>query len=278
MGIIDSHHHLWDLNLFEYDWMPKDDNILRQSYLPIDLAPILEKNDVVGSVLVQADQAGGEAKFLIDCANEVPWIKGVVAWVDLQNENVGERLDELMGLGPLVGVRHQVEGEIDDNWLLRKSTIAGLKEVSDRNLTYDLLVKRHQLYQIPLLCEELPDLRMVLDHIAKPDILARAMQPWSDDIEKLGHFDNLFCKVSGMITEADQTNWTRFDLLPFVKHVREVFGIKRLMWGSDWPVVNLGKGLPEWITVTRKILDKLSTDEANAIANGTAQNIYKVSL
>ena len=276
MGIIDSHHHLWDLNLFEYDWMPKDDNILRQSYLPIDLAPILEKNDVVGSVLVQADQAGGEAKFLIDCANEVPLIKGVVAWVDLQNENVGESLDELMGLGPLVGVRHQVEGEIDDNWLLRKSTIAGLKEVSDRNLTYDLLVKRHQLYQIPLLCEELPDLRMVLDHIAKPDILARAMQPWSDDIEKLGHFDNLFCKVSGMITEADQTNWTRFDLLPFVKHVREVFGIKRLMWGSDWPVCLLAGSYEEVMEVALFAMGNMSTEEKDRFLSGTATEFYRL--
>ncbi|HCE76552.1 MAG TPA: amidohydrolase [Dehalococcoidia bacterium] len=276
MGIIDSHHHLWDLNLFEYDWMPKDDNILRQSYLPIDLAPILEKNDVVGSVLVQADQTGGEAKFLIDCANGVPWIKGVVAWVDLQNENVGESLDELMGLGPLVGVRHQVEGEIDDNWLLRKSTIAGLKEVSDRNLTYDLLVKRHQLYQIPLVCEELPDLRMVLDHIAKPDILARAMQPWSDDIEKLGHFDNLFCKVSGMITEADQTNWTRFDLLPFVKHVREVFGIKRLMWGSDWPVCLLAGSYEEVMEAALFAMGNMSTEEKDRFLSGTATEFYRL--
>lgn len=276
MGIIDSHHHFWDLNLFEYDWMPKGDSILRQTYLPIDLAPILKKNDVVGSVLVQADQTVGEAKFLIDCANQVPWIKGVVAWVDLQNEKVGESLDELMGLGPLVGVRHQVEGEIDENWLLRKSSITGLKEVSDRNLTYDLLVKRHQLYQIPLLCEELPDLRMVLDHIAKPDILGKAMQPWSEDIEKLGHFDNLFCKVSGMITEADQTNWTRLDLLPFVQHVRKVFGIRRLMWGSDWPVCLLAGSYQEVMESALFAMGNMSTEEKDRFFSGTATEFYRL--
>ena len=276
MGIIDSHHHLWDLDLFEYEWMPEDNSILRQSYLPVDLTPILEQNSVLGSVLVQADQTVEEAKFLLKCANDSPFIQGVVGWVDLQDEKVGDILDELMKLGPLVGVRHQVEEELDENWLLRKSTIAGLEEVSDRNLTYDLLVKSDNLYQIPLLCRELSDLKMVLDHMAKPNIRDGIFQPWSDDIEKLQPFKNIFCKVSGMITEADQTNWTSSDLVPFVQHIRKVFGIDRLMWGSDWPVCLLAGNYEEVMESALFAMGTMSIKERNRFLAGTATEFYRL--
>ena len=166
MEIVDSHHHLWDLDLFQYEWMPEDNTILRRSYLPSDLASILEQCSVSGSVVVQADQTVEEAKFLLECANDFPWIRGVVGWVNLQDEKVGDTLDELIKLGPLVGIRHQVEEEVDENWLLRKQTLDGLKELSDRDLSYDLLVKPIHIDQIPIVCKELPELRMVVDPVS----------------------------------------------------------------------------------------------------------------
>ena len=276
MEIIDAHHHLWDLDLFQYDWMPEDNPILRQSYVPDDLAPILEDCSVSGSVVVQADQTVEEAKFLLKCANDFPWIKGVVGWVDLQDERVGDTLDELIGLGPLVGIRHQVEEENDQEWLLRKQTLAGLKAVSDRNLSYDLLLKPVHLKQIPSLCDELPGLRMVVDHIAKPNIVEQELQPWSDLISKLHPYKNLFCKVSGMVTEADHNNWKPQDLRPYVQIVREVFGIDRLMWGSDWPVCLLAGDYREVMEAALFALGEISSEEAARFMSGSAEEFYRL--
>lgn len=276
MEIVDSHHHLWDLSLFQYEWMPEDNTILRQSYLPADLAPILEHCSVEGSVVVQADQTVEEAKFLLECANDFAWIRGVVGWVDLQDEKVGDTLDELMELGPLVGIRHQVEEEVDENWLLRKQTLAGLKELSNRNLSYDLLVKPIHLDQIPTVCNELPDLKMVVDHIAKPNIRDRVFQSWSDGISKLQPYNNLFCKVSGMVTEADHNNWTPQDLRPFVQQVRKVFGINRLMWGSDWPVCLLAGNYQEVMDAALFAMGDMSPQEKNRFLSGTAAEFYSL--
>ncbi len=278
MEIIYSHHHLWDLDLFQYDWMPEDNPILRQSYVPDDLAPILENYSVTGSVVVQADQTVEEAKFLLKCANDFPWIKGVVGWVDLQDESVGDTLDELMRLGPLVGIRHQVEEEVDREWLLKKRTLAGLKAVSDRDLSYDLLVRPIHLSQIPPVCDELPDLRMVVDHIAKPNIIDREFQPWSDAIYKLQSYKNLCCKVSGMVTEADHNNWKAQDFRPYVQTAREVFGINRLMWGSDWPVCLLAANYQEVMDAALFSIGEMSSEEKNRFMFGTAAEFYRLRL
>ena len=276
MEIIDSHHHLWDLDLFQYDWMPEDNTILRQSYVPDYLAPIFENFSISGSVVVQADQTVEEAKFLLKCANDFPWIKGVVGGVDLQDERVGDTLDELIGLGPLVGIRHQIEEEPDQEWLLREQTLAGLKAVSDRNLSYDLLVKPVHLKQIPSVCNELPDLKMVVDHIAKPNILDQELQPWSDLIYKLHPYENLFCKVSGMVTEADHNDWKPQDLLPYVQTVKEVFGIDRLMWGSDWPVCLLAATYKEVMDAALFALGEVSPEEKNRFMFGSAAEFYRL--
>tara|TARA_Y100000588_G_scaffold290193_1_gene308926 strand:+ start:57 stop:890 length:834 start_codon:yes stop_codon:yes gene_type:complete len=276
MEIIDSHHHLWDLNLFQYAWMPENNPILRQSYIPDDLAPIFETYSISGSVVVQADQTVEEAKFLLKCANDFPWIKGVVAWVDLQNESVGDTLDELIGLGPLVGIRHQIEEEPDQEWLLRGQTLAGLKAVSDRNLSYDLLVKPIHLSQIHFVCDELPDLRMVVDHIAKPNIAEQEFQSWFDLMLKLESYKNLFCKVSGMVTEADHHNWKPQDLYPYVQAVREVFGIERLMWGSDWPVCLLAANYKEVMDAALFALGEVSSEEKDRFMFGSAAEFYRL--
>lgn len=276
MEIIDSHHHLWDLDLFQYEWMPENNPVLRQSYLPSRLRQILDKCGVRGTVLVQADQSVEEAKFLLKCAREFPWIMGVVGWVDLQNENVGDILDELLRLGPLVGIRHQVEEENDDNWLLRKSTMAGLRAVAERDLSYDLLTKPIHLDQIPSLCEELPHLRMVVDHISKPNISDGIFKPWSQEISKLGRYKNLYCKVSGMVTEADHKNWTTEDLFPYVQHVREVFGIERLMWGSDWPVCLLAASYEEVMEAAITTMGSMSAIEKKMFLCDNATGFYRL--
>ena len=234
---IDAHQHFWDLSRFPYGWMPQDESSpLRQNFLPRHLEPILARNKFHGSVVVQATTVQDEAAWLFELADKHPFILGVVAWVDLTDPRVGDVLDRLQTHPKFKGVRHPVENEQDDGWLLRSDVIRGLRELASRDVPYDLLLKPRHLPLIPRLVESVPDLRMVIDHIAKPDIRNRAWEPWASDIARASEFPQLFAKLSGMITEADWASWKGADLQPYVQHVLKLFTIERCMFGSDWPV------------------------------------------
>ena len=173
-----------------------------------------------------------EAPFLLDLADRTDFVAGVVAWVDLTDPAVGTTLDELGKNKKLVGIRHQVHDEPDDRWLLRDDVLRGLKELEARELAYDLLLRPRHLRHIPELADKVPQLRMVVDHIAKPDIAGGAIEPWATDIAEVGKIQGVHCKVSGMVTEADPHTWTPGDLKPYVQHVIERFGFDRLMWAA----------------------------------------------
>ncbi|MAF52610.1 MAG: hypothetical protein FI707_14915 [SAR202 cluster bacterium] len=240
--IVDSHHHFWDLSKLDYAWMPAGESVIKRTYLPADLRPVLRQNDVSKTVVVQAHQSLDETEFLLDIARDTDFVAGVVAWVDLQSPNVGVDLDRLMRRPKLVGVRHQVEDDPDDDWLVRSETVRGLRMLAERGLAYDVLARPRHLSRVPDLAERVPDLRMVIDHIAKPLIKDGVMGPWASDIAAVAEIPGVHCKVSGMVTEADHETWTLADLIPYVAHVVDVFGYDRLMFGSDWPVCLLASG------------------------------------
>ena len=276
--IIDSHHHLWDLSRRDYDWMPPDDNVLKRNYLFPDLQPLLERSGIFATVLVQAHESVEEADWLLDLFADNDSIAGVVAWVDLTSTDVGKVLDRLIGRGGLVGIRHGVEHDPDPEWLTREASIRGLREVAARGLAYDVLTRPHQLWQIPPLAENIPNLRMVIDHLSKPPIASGEILSWADDIAKVATLPGVYCKLSGMVTEADHANWTPNDLKPYVEHVIEVFGLGRIMFGSDWPVSLLAAEYEEVLVTALEATGSLSSEDTARLLGGNAIDFYRLNI
>jgi L-fuconolactonase len=236
---IDAHQHFWDIDRLQYPWMPTRDSPLRRNYLPPDLEPILERNRFDGSVVVQANVVLEETRWLLELATQHDFIRGVVGWVDLTDPRVGATLDELQRHPKFKGARHLVHDEPDLNWLLREDVLRGLGELARRGIPCDLLLRPPHLPLVPRLRERVPQLRMVIDHIAKPLIAAQRMDGWAAEMESAAKIPQIWCKLSGMITEADPSGWKAEHLRPYVQHVFSLFGPDRLMFGSDWPVCTL---------------------------------------
>ncbi len=233
---IDAHQHYWDIHRFNYFWMGDlTPTILRQNFLPADLKPIYELNRIDGSVLVQASHTMDETWWSLELAESERSILGVVAWVDLTSPALAATLDKMQGYQFFKGVRHLVQDEPDNHWLLRPEVIQGLKELARRRIPFDLCIHPRHLPLIPVVAERVPDLRMVVDHIAKPFIQKRELEPWAKDIARLARFPQIYCKMSGVITEAGP-HWKASELQPYLTHCFNEFGPNRCMFGSDWPV------------------------------------------
>jgi L-fuconolactonase len=273
---IDAHHHFWDLNKLSYAWMPPGESILRRNYLPADLRTILEDNRFDGSVVVQANTVMEETYWLLELAAENPFILGVVAWVDLTSEGLPSVLDGVQRHPWFKGVRHIVHDEPDPNWLLRPDVLRGLNQLARRDIPYDLLLKPVHLPLVPRLAEAVPDLRMVIDHIAKPPISTHAMDGWAEDIAAAAKIPDMYCKLSGMITEADHRAWTANDLRPYVKHVLSVFPPERLMFGSDWPVCKLGGSWKQVLAAFTQACGPLPQEVRDKLLGETAAEFYKL--
>ena len=273
---IDAHQHFWEPERFPYSWMPADPAPLRRNYLPGDLEPILEANRFDGSIAVQAATVLDEVQWLLQLADRNPFIAGVVGWVDLTSRDLPAILDKLQAHAKFKGVRHLVQDEPDDRWLLRADVIAGLRELERRDLPYDLLLRPRHLPIVPELAEKLPKLRMVIDHIAKPLIANGRMDGWAEDMEHIAKIDRIWVKLSGMITEADHQNWKVDDLRPFVRHVFQLFGPNRLMFGSDWPVCLLAGAWKQVLAAFTQALGPLTTDVRERMLGGTAREFYRI--
>jgi L-fuconolactonase len=271
---IDAHQHFWDLSRFEYTWMPPE---LRQTFLPDRLAPILTRNHFEGSVLVQANTLLVETKWLLDLANANQFIRAVVGWVDLTDPLLGSVLDELQKTPKFKGIRHPVHDEADDNWLMRADVLSGLAEVARRGLPYDLLLRPRHLPLVPRIAERVPDLRMVIDHIAKPLIAAQVREPWARDMEAASQLPQVYCKLSGMITEADPKSWTADHLRPYVNHVLRIFGPDRLMFGSDWPVCMLVGTWKEALAAFTQSIGAQPIEVREKLLGETAQRFYGIA-
>ncbi len=289
---VDAHHHLWEsrrrfplggdwlLGSVGYGWTEAGLPALDRDFPPSELAPLLVRAGSSRTIVVQAIHSEGETEWLLEVAGDTPTIAGVVGWTDLTApvEVIHERLAAFRGAG-LVGVRHLVQFERDPRWLLRAEVVRGLGVVAALKLPYDLLLVPSQLDVVPLLSERLPDLRLVIDHLAKPPIASGVLDPWQAGIRRAAENPNVYCKVSGMVTEADHRRWTPADLRPYIEVVLEAFGPGRLMFGSDWPVCTLAATYEQVTGALDENLDALvGVDEGvrEAIYQTTAAAFYGI--
>ncbi len=276
---IDAHHHFWDPASYHYPWMEGEAlDSIRRVFGREDLESELLRAGIDGSVLVQTLSSESETREFLRVARETNFVLGVVGWVDLTADDVGDQLDahiDAPGGSWLVGIRHQVHDEEDPRWLCREDVRRGLRVVQERGLTYDLLVRARELPAAIETVNALPDLHFVVDHIAKPTIAAGTDSAWDVDMRQLSRTPNVSVKLSGMVTEADWTRWSVDDLRPFVSQVVDWFGTERLMFGSDWPVCLLAaNAYGDVVDATREALGELSNDETQAVFGANAQSFY----
>ena len=273
---IDTHQHFWHYNSQEYGWIGPQMEQLKRDYLPADLAPLLQSVDIDGTVTVQARQIVEESQWLLELADRHPFIKGVVGWLDLRSARLRDQLEQFSAHPKFCGVRHVIHDEPDDRFMLGRDFIRGIGMLAEFDLSYDILILPKHLPIAYDLVKRLPKQRFVVDHIAKPLIKQGEVYPWNRDIRRLASFENVYCKASGMVTEADWQNWKPAAFVPYLDTVFESFGTKRIMLGSDWPVCTLAADYAEVMEIAANYLQQLSCDEQADIWGGNAKKFYRI--
>ncbi|MDA7886120.1 amidohydrolase family protein [Pirellulales bacterium] len=271
---IDAHQHFWKYSQKDYPWITSGMERLARDYLPPELVQTSQLHNISGSVAVQARQTKEETQWLLQCADSHSSIRGVVGWVDLRSPSVGDDLSHFSQHKKFVGVRHVVQDEPDPHFLLGAEFLRGLRQLTDFDLTYDLLVFPHQLPAAVELVRLLPDQSFVLDHMAKPQIRKHETEDWEQNFSELARHENVMCKLSGLVTEADWKVWQQEDFTPYLEIALDAFGPDRLMFGSDWPVCLLSAEYAEVLGIAHSLIDQLSLDEAAAITGSNAENFY----
>ena len=275
--ILDSHQHLWQFNTEDFGWIDDSMAILKQDHLPGDIEKQLPAAQVSGTVVVQARQKPEETRWLLDQSAKHDFIKGVVGWVDLRSEKLDEQLEEFNTNPKLVGVRHVIHDETDYDFMLRPAFVKGIEKLKQYNLTYDLLVFPKHLQRALELVSMFPEQKFVLDHISKPFIRAGILDPWRKDMKSLAAQANVWCKISGMVTEADIKNWVYEDFVPYLDVVTEVFGTDRIMLGSDWPVCLLAGEYKEIMNVPIRYFSNIDTDSKEKVFRMNCIDFYELN-
>jgi L-fuconolactonase len=273
---IDAHHHFWKYTAKDYGWIDETKARIRRDFGPVDLKQEIDAAAIDGVVSVQARQTPDENDFLLGYAAENDFVKGVVGWVPLIDAGVGKDLQKLAKRPKLKGVRHVLHDEQDDRYMLRDDFNRGIAMLKDFNLVYDILIFEKHLPQTIQFVDRHPEQVFVLDHIAKPRIKANELSPWQSRIVELSHRPNVYCKVSGMVTEADYKAWTPERLKPYFDTVLSAFGPKRLMFGSDWPVCLVAVEYALWAEIVRGWVGDLPPADQERILGGTAVEAYKL--
>ncbi|PIB29512.1 amidohydrolase [Maribacter sp. 4U21] len=275
--IIDTHQHFWKYDPARDAWIDDSMKRLQKDFLPKDLKPILDINGVEGCVTVQAHQSENENDFLLECARQSPFVKGVVGWVDLCAENCKERLEYFSRNKVFKGVRHIVQAE-KEGFMMQKKFQNGISQLAQYGLVYDILIHPKQIKEAIRLVREFPDQGFVIDHLAKPLIRTQEIDTWKNDITALATLPNVYCKLSGMVTEADMKSWNTTDFEPYMKVVLSAFGPERILYGSDWPVCLLAAEYEEVLEIVRTYIEELSEDEQKAIFSGNAIKLYNLHV
>lgn len=273
---IDAHLHLWRLSRGDYGWITDDLVPLRRDFEPADARAELVRAGVAGAILVQAAPTIEETRFLLKHAEAHDWLEGVVGWVDLEARDAPEQIARLAEHPKLKGIRPMIQDIPDPAWMLRPTLTPALRAVSSLDLAFDALVTPRHLDHLQTLLDRHPELRVVIDHGAKPVIAQGAFTSWAAGMSRLGRASAAFCKLSGLVTEAGP-DWTSQRLRPYVDHVLETFGPDRLVFGSDWPVVTLASDYRRWITTARALLGELGADDQARIFGGNAASLYRLS-
>lgn len=271
---IDAHQHFWLYNAVKDAWITDDMKVIQRNFLPNDIGQILKDNAFDGVVAVQADQSLQETEFLIELAQVYKLIKGIVGWVDLRSPRVEEHLAHFSQYPIVKGFRHIVEAEADGDFLVREDFQRGIAALTKYNYTYDLLVKPHHFESALACVAKNPQQKFMLDHMAKPAIKNQEYDGWASFIEALSKYPNVYCKISGLATEADWKQWKIADFAPYIEHAITSFGKDRVCFGSDWPVSLLAATYEENIEIVTHKLGDCSTEEAKGFWGGVATNFY----
>ncbi len=274
MATIDAHHHLWQYSRDQLPWISNSMKLLQRDFLLADLQQVLADSKIEGAVAVQAQQNLAETEWLLDLASRASCMRGVVGWVPLIDTDVREHLEKFASHAKLAGVRHVLHDEADDAYMLRDDFNRGISLLKDFDLVYDILIFERHLPQTIKFVDRHPHQRFVLDHIAKPRIKDGVLSPWQENIRELAKRGNVYCKLSGAVTEADWKNWTVDSLRPYVDKVLEAFGPSRLMFGSDWPVILLASDYDRWVKTVQNLVSDLSIAEQTQIFGETALQAY----
>jgi L-fuconolactonase len=271
---IDSHQHFWMYNPVRDQWMDDTMQAIRRNFIPDDLHPLLQHCKMEGCIAIQADQSESETHFLLSLAEQHDFIKGVVGWVDLRSKNIEERLQYFSQFKKLKGFRHIVQAETDDYFLLRDDFCRGISLLEKYQFTYDLLIYPTQMPAAVEFLKNFPNQKFVLDHLAKPGIKNRQFGNWIPYIEALAKNRNLYCKLSGMLTEADWNNWKPEDFSFCINTIIEKFGVEKIMFGSDWPVCLVAGSYLQVVTMLEENTAHLSLPDKEKLWGGNCENFY----
>jgi len=272
---IDSHVHFWNFDAVKDSWITADMKILRRDCLPGHLSALLNENKVDGCVAVQADQSEAETAFLADLSKTNSFIKGVVGWVDLQAENINERLEYFSQFPVIKGWRHIVQAEPDE-FLAGTKFKRGIRAMAPFNYTYDVLVYHQQLKPALEFVSRFPEQKFVLDHCAKPAIKDKEIDDWKTYMKEISMHPFMYCKLSGLLTEAKWNEWTETDLYPYLDTVFEFFGTDRLLFGSDWPILQLSGTYQQWKDMLDRYMEKYSAEDRQKIFGLNAVKFYNL--
>jgi L-fuconolactonase len=273
---IDSHQHFWRYDAAEYGWIDDAMAALRRDFLPTDLRREMDGAAMDACMAVQARQTLEETRWLLELADANPFVAGVIGWIDLQADDAAEQLEQFVDHPKFLGVRHIVQAEPDDRFMLRPAFCRGISLLEDRDLTYDILIYPKHLSAAADLVSRFKRQRFVLDHMAKPDLRRGEIRDWEKGIRELATFPQVFCKLSGLVTEADWTRWTPADMRPYLDVVFECFGVHRLLVGSDWPVCTVAADYRRTIALIEDYMIDRPAAERDAVMGGNAERLWRL--
>lgn len=274
--VVDTHVHFWKYDKVRDAWITNDMKTLQQNYLPEDISLTLKRNGVDAVVAVQADQSDVETRFLVELAKTHSIIKGVVGWIDIRATNLEQRLQEFQQYPIIKGWRHIVQGEADD-FLLNEEFTRGVSVLGKHNYTYDILVYARQLKAATSFVSKLPDQKLVIDHCAKPDIKNKEISEWSKWMNEIATYPNVYCKLSGLFTEANWKQWSPSDFYPYLDVVFKAFGTDRLLFGSDWPVMLLSGIYVQWKSLIEKYMEGFAEEDKEKVFGANAVKFYSLN-
>lgn len=273
---IDSHVHFWKYDPVKDAWITDDMKVIQSDFLPKDIALILQTNNIDGCIAVQADQSESETHFLLKLAYKNDFIKGVVGWIDLKAPNLEERLEYFSQFKKLKGFRHIVEAESDAGFLLNEDFCNGIGRLAKYNFTYDILVSSEQLKTVSEFVSKFPEQKFVIDHLAKPNIKQADFSAWEKEMKAIAKYPNVYCKVSGLVTQADWNHWRTDDFRYCLEVVTAAFGMERLFFGSDWPVSLLAATYEKSIAIIREYYARFSSEEQERLWGNNAAFFYNL--
>lgn len=276
MQTIDSHQHFWKYDPDRDAWITDDMKAIKRDFLPQDLQPLLRQNGIDGCLAVQADQSEQETNFLLSLAGEHGFIKGVVGWVDLMAPDLEEKLTHYSRFEKLKGFRHVLQSEPNRDFMLQPDFLRGLSMLNKFNFSYDILIYKDQLSFIPEMVKRFPEQRFVVDHLAKPSVKTGELKEWKEGMENLSCYQQVCCKISGLVTEANWGNWKKEDFIPYLETAVEVFGLKRLMFGSDWPVCLVSASYNEVLAIVQDYFSSFSASEKAQFFGENARSFYRL--